>query len=147
MDNTTRFWITSKVSQRREIEDPKSFFEEATSNLNTEQVQVLQKLYDFSREVADKVDWGSSFQVYFNKISSRKSLYYVYPDGELVFNSHMLRETPEAQRFRDEFKEKLSRIKGMTVPEGYPESSPKYSVAVWSPVVDDFINAVKDLIK
>ncbi|MEM4379030.1 MAG: DDE-type integrase/transposase/recombinase [Candidatus Nitrosotenuis sp.] len=31
MDNTTRFWITSKVSQRREIEDARAVFQEAKS--------------------------------------------------------------------------------------------------------------------
>lgn len=31
MDNTTRFWITSKVSQRREIEDAVAVFQEAKS--------------------------------------------------------------------------------------------------------------------
>ncbi len=31
MDNTTRFWITSKVSQRREVEDARAVFQDAKS--------------------------------------------------------------------------------------------------------------------
>jgi hypothetical protein len=126
--------------------DEISFFEEAANNLNTEGVQALQKLYDFSEKIADRIGWGSSFQVYFNKISPRRSLYYVYPDGRFVFNSHMLQDTPGAQRYSDEFKEKLSKIRGITIPDGYPESSPRFLIDVWSPVVDDFISAVKNLI-
>ncbi|MGI0010547.1 MAG: DDE-type integrase/transposase/recombinase [Nitrosopumilaceae archaeon] len=35
MDNTTRFWITSKVSQRREIEDARAVFQDAKSKTHT----------------------------------------------------------------------------------------------------------------
>jgi len=31
MDNTTKFWISSKVSQRREVEDARVVFQEANS--------------------------------------------------------------------------------------------------------------------
>jgi len=31
MDNTTRFWISSKVSQRREVEDARAVFQDAKS--------------------------------------------------------------------------------------------------------------------
>ena len=33
MDNTTRFWITSKVSQRREVEDARAVFQDAKSKV------------------------------------------------------------------------------------------------------------------
>lgn len=35
MDNTTRFWITSKVSQRREVEDARAVFQDAKSKTPT----------------------------------------------------------------------------------------------------------------
>ena len=35
MDNTTRFWITSKVSQRREVEDARKVFQDAKSKTST----------------------------------------------------------------------------------------------------------------
>lgn len=141
---TSKYRVSKSTGIRKQL-DETSFFEEAANNLNAKEVQAIQKLYDFSEKVA-RVEWGRSFSVYFDKISPSRSLYYVYPDGRFVFNSHMLQDTPGSQRYSDEFKEKLSRIKGITIPDSYPESSPRFSIDVWSPAVDDFINAVNDLI-
>jgi len=35
MDDTTRFWISSKISQRREVEDARAVFQDAKSKTNT----------------------------------------------------------------------------------------------------------------
>ena len=129
--------------------DEQSFFKDAENKIkNQDQLVNLQKLFKFSREIGE-IKWGTgttrgSFAVYL-KIASR-SWYYVYSDGTLVFNTHMMLDFTDIWKYRDEFRENLSKI-GLKVEEDYEEHSPSFVIERWSPVVNRFIEAVKDLIK
>lgn len=131
--------------------DEQSFFDDAKSKLTDEQLEAVKKVYDFSKDAADENRWGSgvgkgSFNPVFTKICS-KSLYSVYSNGRLNFNFHWLNENTEMERYRDEFKDKLSKIRGMTIPANYRGRSVGIPIEKWLPVTDEFIKAVQDLLK
>lgn len=57
-----------------------------------------------------------------------------------------MQDFPDAWKYRDGFRENLSKI-GLKVEENYKNHSPSFAIEIWSPVVDRFIRTVKDLIK
>jgi len=131
--------------------DEQSFFEDAKSKLTEEQLRVVKRVYDFSNEMADENRWGSgvgngSFNPVFAKICPR-SLYSVYSNGRLNFNFHWLNDNAEMEKYRDEFKDKLSKIHGITISADYRGRSVGVPIEKWIPVADEFIKVVQDLIK
>lgn len=131
--------------------DEQSFFDDAKSKLTDEQLAAVKKVYDFSKDMVDENRWGSgvgkgSFNPIFTKICS-KSLYSVYSNGRLTLNFHWINENAEMERYRDEFKDKLSKIKGITIPADYRGHFVGIPIEKWLPIVDEFIITVKDLIK
>lgn len=131
--------------------DEQSFFTDASSRLTEEQLQTLRKVYDFSKKFADEMSWGTgtqkgSFNPIFTKICPR-SLYTVYSTGRLNFNFLWMKDNPEMERYRDEFKEKLSKIKGVTITADYKEKSIGIPIEQWISVQNDFMQIVEDLVR
>lgn len=127
------------------------FFTHARENLTDEQYKAVEALYNFSKEKANDITWGTggqrgSFSVKFSKISSSKSLYTVSSNGILSLNFGWLHDTSDAEKYRDAFRNKLSRIKAITIPPDYQEKYVWVAVDKWSPAVNDFIEIVQELI-
>jgi hypothetical protein len=136
-------------SSTRRKWDENSFFEDAGKKLDPKQIQLVRKLYAFSKEFADHGDFGTgskngSFSPKFFNISG-KSPYSIFSDGRLALNFHWLNDTEEAERISDEFRDRVSKIKGFVITPNYEKTSVIIPIETWSLVVDDFISAVKDL--
>lgn len=139
----------SSAGMRRKWNE-NSFFEDARSKLTEEQISAVQKVYDFSKNVADEISWGTgaakgSFNPIFSKICPR-SLYSVYSNGRLNFNFLWLDDNADMEKYRDEFKDNLTKIRGIVIPTDYKQKSIGIPIDKWSSVVDEFIKVVKDLI-
>lgn len=141
--------VSSSFSARRKWEE-KSFLEDAAEKLNEQGLSAIKKLYEFSKNNADNISWGTgvtraSFSPKFSKIS-RKSLYTVRSNGKLSLNFGWLNDDETAVKCRDKFKKDLEEKKIFSIPENYQTHYPEYQINLWSDKVDDFIKVVKNLI-
>lgn len=143
--------VTRSEGERKQWNES-SFFEDAKSKLNEEQYKAVQKLFEFSKDVSsNNIRWGTgsqngSFGVIFEKIRDR-SLYSVFSDGLISLHFRWLNENEKTERYRDEFKDKLSKILGITIPPDYKEITHfRLPIEQWYEVREKFMNAVQDLI-
>jgi len=139
--------LTSTGSRKKW--DEESFFKDAKDKLKESEVKSIKILYEFSK-VADKVSWGTgstcgSFNPKFTKISIR-SLYSVFSSGMLQINFGWLNDNESTEKYRDNFKKKLEKLKGFSIANDYRGKWVDVSVEKWAPRVDDFIKIVRDLI-
>lgn len=131
--------------------DEQSFFEDARKRLNEKELKALIELYDFSKENADEIRWGTgtargSFNVKFYKISN-KSIYSVFSEGTIHLNFGWLHDNEETKKYRDMFKSELDKIGlGHKIPNDYDKKYPVLRIKDWQNIVYDFINAIKNLI-
>jgi len=140
----------SSSSTRRKW-DENSFFEDAKTKLKESEVEIVKKLYDFSKNFADNITWGtgvtrSSFNVKLKKISNR-SLFFVYSDGRMAINFGWLNDNKITENYRDKLKEQIEKIKGITIPQNYQDLQPHFTIQEWGPVVDEFISVMNGLFK
>ena len=129
--------------------DEESFFKDAKDKLKESEVESIKILYEFSK-VADQVSWGTgatcgSFNPKFLKISIR-SLYSVFSNGILRINFGWLNDDESTEKYRDNFKRKLEKLKGISMPNEYQGNYVDFPAEEWEPRVDDFIEIVRDLI-
>jgi hypothetical protein len=64
----------------------------------------------------------------------------------LQINFGWLDDSESTQKYRDDFKRKLEKLKGISIPNDYQGKWVGVPVKKWAPRVDDFIKIVKDLI-
>ncbi len=129
--------------------DEESFFKDAKDKLKESEVKSIKILYEFSKG-ADQVSWGTgatcgSFNPKFLKISVR-SLYSVFSNGMLQINFGWLNDNESTEKYRDDFKRKLEKLKGISIPSDYQGKWVDVPVKEWAPRVNDFIKIVRDLI-
>ena len=129
--------------------DEESFFKDAKDKLKESELKSIKILYEFSK-VADQVSWGTgvtcgSFNPKFLKISIR-SLYSVFSNGILRINFGWLNDDESTEKYRDNFKRKLEKLKGISMPNEYQGNYVDFPAEEWEPRVDDFIEIVRDLI-
>ena len=129
--------------------DEESFFKDAKDKLKESEVESIKILYEFSKG-ADQVSWGTgvtcgSFNPKFLKISIR-SLYSVFSNGILRINFGWLNDNENTEKYRDDFKKKLEKLKGISMPNEYQGNYVDFLAEEWEPRVDDFIKIVRDLI-
>jgi hypothetical protein len=137
--------------------DDKRFFEDVEKNLcSKQQVEAVRAVYSFvtgqdgSGCKADKIIWGKgrvtgSFNPRWEKISKYQP-FTVFSDGGLEINFGWLGSTEPDVQFRDKLKQALERIPGFKLPENYQDKFPMISAETWTPVVDRFIQTLRDLI-
>lgn len=123
--------------------DETSFFEAAKNKLTDEQLKAVKKLYDFSKENADDLRWGTgaktgTFKPSFFKIC-KQPLYTVYSDGTLEIDFGWIVDNVK----RDEFRKEIEKII-IKIPK--EKGFPMLSIDKWYLVVDDFIRIVQNLI-
>jgi hypothetical protein len=130
--------------------DEESFFKDAKEKLKESELKSVKILYEFSKDKADQVSWGTgatrgSFNPKFWKISIR-SLYSVFSNGILRINFGWLNDNESTEKYRDNFKRKLEKLKGFSIPNDYQGEYVDFSAKEWVPRVDSFIKIVRDLI-
>ncbi|MFB6213271.1 MAG: hypothetical protein ABEJ07_01785 [Candidatus Nanohaloarchaea archaeon] len=115
-----------KQSSSRRKWDEESFFEDARKKLSEEELTKIKKLYQFSRENADTIDWGTgsqngSFNPKWEELSDR-SIFTVYSNGNITLNFGWLVED-KAVEFKQEFAEELGNAEiDIEVPDSLDDS-------------------------
>lgn len=142
--------VATPSSARRKWEE-KSFFEDVAEKLNEKEADAVRKLYDFSKDNAESINWGTgttraSFSPKFSVVGS-KSLYTVRSNGKLSLNFGWLGEDESAAKYRDKFKEIIEKEELFIIPENYKTHFPEYGIDLWGDKVDVFIGLVKKLIE
>ena len=144
----------SSASARRKW-DEKSFFEDAQKRLSEKGLIAVKNLYEFSKNSADGINWGtgtthSSFGPVFNKISEGKSPYIVRSRGDLLLKLGWINESGQARDFHygEKFKELIENRKLFKIPQNYDyKESLSFRMEEWQDKVDEFIEVIKDLLK
>ena len=141
----------SSSSGTRKKWDEKSFFENIDKEISAQQLEALRHLYDYSKDKADIVGWGTggivgSFSPKFSKISER-SLFTLRSNGRLVLNFGWLNDNDVSKKYRDTFKTLIEEEKLFPIPQNYQTHYPEYKINEWNHKVDKFISVVDKLIK
>lgn len=115
-----------KRSEFRRTWDEQSFFEDAQTKLDEQQLKAVQSLYNFSKDISDQINWGTgqkgSFSPIIVKVSTR-SIYSVYTHGRLILNFGWLNN----QQFEQKYKQLLFENQLFAFPpnfDGYHYSVP-----------------------
>jgi len=141
MDVTTASGIRKQWNE-------KSFFEEIEKNLNDKEIEAIKKLYDFSKLIADRINWGTgaqrgSFNPILNKICPR-SLFSVFTDGRMSFNYSWLSETDTQRKYRENYYQKLEQI--FKLPEDLDYSKyPSVDISDWNSKLEEFQGIIEML--
>lgn len=127
------------------------FFTEINSNLDSKYSKSIKKLFDFLKQEADQISWGTgisrgSFNPKFNKISVR-SIYTVFTDGTLQISFGWLNDNDETKMIRQIYGNSLIKIKDFSIPKDFTESYVSISVEKWYSYVDEFIKIIKEITK
>lgn len=122
-----------------------SFFNAAEEN--PEALDAIKKIYEFSKEMADEISWGSgvssgSFNPKFHSISKR-SIFSIWTDGSLTVNFGWLDDNDDTLQWRERFRKELSDINGLTNKMLKSGDYPVISFKTWIPVVDEIILLLK----
>lgn len=122
-----------------------SFFKAAEEN--PEALDAIKKIYDFSKELADEISWGTgsssgSFNPKFYS-TSKRSIFSVWTDGSLTVNFGWLNDNDDTLQWRERFRKELSEIKGLTNKISKSGEYPVISFKTWIPVVDEIILLLK----
>jgi hypothetical protein len=139
--------VSSSSSRRKWTEE--SLLKEAKDKLSVVEFSAYQKMYDFSKKYADKINFGTgaqgSFSPIFEKLSS-KSLYSVYVSSGYSFG---LNFEWVAKNGREDtarlFKEKMSGL-GFDIPENYIGLRPSLQLEGWVPKVDSIIASLEEML-
>jgi hypothetical protein len=138
--------LVKSTSLRRKWNETE-FFQEVSKNPNVQVAESVRKLYELSKEVADKVDFGSgtrtgSFNVKFSHINTR-SLYTVLSDGTLVLNFPWLQDTKKSTSVAEKFGRELKPLFGATIPADFLEKYISVRHIQWSQQIDAFMSVVR----
>lgn len=136
-----------KSSGKRRKWNETEFLQELSKNPNTQIADSVRELYEFSKKVANRVDFGSgsrrgSFNVKFKNVSATKSLYTVYTDGTLELNFSWLRGDEKSTAIAGDFGWYLTRMCSFTLPDDFQEKFITIKAEQWSREVRNFMIAV-----
>jgi hypothetical protein len=137
---------TSSSSARRKWNE-EQLLDDARKNYSTDEYNAFKKIYDFSKENADDIGFGSgkygSISPRFKNVSER-SLYTLGTDGRMSFNFEWIRKEDGERdaEFIDKYAKALMDI-GFTIPENYIEVRPSVLSEEWVSRSDKFIEVIK----
>ncbi|MBN1325747.1 hypothetical protein JW977_02085 [Candidatus Falkowbacteria bacterium] len=142
--------VASKSGQRKKW-DESSFFDDLKNNVSPKQVEAIKKLYQFSKDNADDIRWGTgvtsgSFNPIFNKISN-KSVYTVKTNGHLILNFHWLNDLAQTASYRDKLKKGIESSTDLKIANDYQDKFFEYDVETWSKDIDNIIKVIKSILK
>ncbi|MHA2219537.1 MAG: hypothetical protein ACXADW_20765 [Candidatus Hodarchaeales archaeon] len=129
--------------------DEESFFTAVDESLSHEDAEVVKNLYEFSKEKADRINWGTGSQTgssnpIFNSICPKRSLYSMWTNGTLSLNYAWIGDNEKEIKYRDIYKAQLDKI--FNLPEDLSKF-PNLDISEWKPKRDDFKKIIEDLIK
>ena len=122
-----------------------SVLEDAKQRLSREEYVGFEKIYQFSKEHATEMRFGTgshaSFTPIFGNLCS-SSLFTLTTDKRLSFNFEWIAQVDE--ELVERYKDKLKEI-GFSFPDNYKKIRPSVMTEEWLPRVDDFIKILRDL--
>ena len=110
---------------------------------------MVKELYDFSKEIADEISWGTgvlrgSFNPIFESICPR-SLFSVYSDGIMQLNYAWINKTDQEKEYQKKYKELLSKF--FTLPEDDGTARyPAVSIEMLKDNINEFMEDIKTFI-
>ena len=133
---------TSSSDRRKWTED--QLLEKAKTEYSNSEYEAFKKIYDFSKDNASELRFGTggygSFSPIFESISN-KSLYTLGTDGRLSFNFHWLENPEVVEKFAKTLKEA-----GFSIPADYVDLRPSVLTDEWASRADKFTELIKRLI-
>jgi hypothetical protein len=140
---------TTSTTSNRKIWNEESFFEEIKNNLQPEEIKVITDIYEFSKNHADRISWGTgstkgSFNPIFNKICPR-SLFSIYSDGIIRLNYTWMNENEKQREYQKNYKISLS--KHFELPsENDKTKYPNFSIGTWMDKTENLKKVITELI-
>lgn len=138
----------SSSSSSREIWNEDKLLKQAQESLSPGVYINFKKLYDFSKDNADRVKFGTGQTGSFNPVWSKvceKSLFSLYTNGRLGLNFNWLIDEDQSNlEIVEKFKNGLSEI-GFDIPENYLKIRPGYDPEVWGEKTNEIIEIIKKL--
>jgi hypothetical protein len=129
--------------------DEQSFFEEVKKVVSGSELEAINKLYSFSKELADEINWGtgmnqSSLSVRFHKLGNRP-LFVLSSDGKIkISTEYPKREaSPEQIANLDRLNSALKDIDMEVSPDS---ERTVFTISQWVEKVDGLIEKVKEAI-
>jgi len=137
--------VSSGSSARRKW-DERSMLEDAKQKFNPDELVLFEKIYNFSKENADLINFGTgsyaTFSPIFEKLCS-KSLFTLGTDKRLSFNFEWVgHDNPETM---GKLKEGLDKI-GFKFKEDYSNTRPSFPFEDWSLKTDEIIRVINNLL-
>jgi hypothetical protein len=143
--------VSSSSSGERRTWTEEQVLEDAKKNYSDEEYFAFKKIFDFSKENADDIGFGTgkygSISPRFKDVSDR-SLYTLGTDGRLSFNFKWIgKENNEEgnKMFVDKYAQALIEV-GFNIPDEYSEIRLAVQSSEWVNRVEEFINVIKDMI-
>lgn len=134
-------------SSKRRKWDEGSLLEDAKQKLTSEELRAFEKICQFSKDNADKINFGTgayaAFSPIFSKVS-RMSLFTLTTDKRLAFNFEWTAKVDE--ELAGLYKDKLESI-GFSFPENFKEIRPSVLPDEWLPKTDSFLKILSEIIK
>ncbi|MFH1694549.1 MAG: hypothetical protein ABH880_02230 [Patescibacteria group bacterium] len=139
--------ISVRSSSPRKKWDEQSLLEDAHQRLDEDELTAFTKIYTFSKEHADKINYGSGIYGTFSPIFSRASkmsLFTLGTDKRLSFNFEWTASLNE--ELAELYKDKLESI-GFSFPDNFKEIRPSVTSEEWLPKTDQFLEVIGELIR
>ncbi|MFH1769206.1 MAG: hypothetical protein ABH833_00890 [Parcubacteria group bacterium] len=137
-------------SSKRYKWDEKSLLEDAKQKLTSEELKAFEKIYQFSKENADKINFGTgayaSFSPIFNKLSD-KSLFSLSTSSSysLALNFEWLVKNGREDTARI-LKEKFEAL-GFDIADDYTNLRPSISSNEWTPKINEVLSSLSEMLK
>ncbi len=140
----------ARASGSRRRWDEESFLQEVAKHPDRQFAANLRELYRLSKEVADKIDFGSgirrsSFNVKFSHINPTKSFYTVFSDGNMELNFAWLLHDEKSAAVAEKLGRELKRLPGFIIPDDFREKYITVKPEQWSPHLNAFIKIIQAL--
>jgi len=142
--------ISNASSSERRKWNEESLLEDAKNNFSSEEFSAFKKIYDFSKNKATEVKFGTgnkygSFNPVFTNICPR-SLYTLGTDGRMSFNFEWIKNNDiQEVEFIDKYAKALKEA-GFSIPENYKEVRPSVLSDEWVSKADSFIKIIDKLV-
>jgi hypothetical protein len=124
-----------------------SFFADAERRVSPEHLPALRSLYEWAKENASEIGWGSgkktgSFSIRLFDVSAR-SVLSVYSSGLLQLNFKWLTDDDVSNEFANCFGSDLAQQPGLQLPNDYLSKYPSIKPDVWVPRIQAIIGVVE----
>jgi len=139
--------ISVSSASARKKWDEQSMMDDAKQKFSPEEFKLFEKIYNFAKESADQINFGTgayaTFSPVFKKISN-KSIFTLGTDKRLSFNFEWFFRDNHSNA--ESFKTELERI-GFSFGDDYKETRPSVMIEEWEGKTEGFIGVVKSLLK